>query len=336
MNISGYSRLWAKPGKEFTMPVVYLVIPCYNEEAVLPETNHRLTEKMRTMMQAGLADEKSRILYVDDGSRDKTWQLIEEYHRADPLVRGVKLAHNRGHQNALLAGLTTASADCDCAISLDADLQDDVDAIDQFVQKFMEGCDVVYGVRNKRDTDTFFKRTTAEGFYKFMKFLGVDIVFNHADYRLMSRRALEGLLEYREVNLFLRGIVPLIGYRSDYVYYDRHERFAGESKYPLKKMLAFALEGITSFSVKPLKLISNLGLLLSLLSVLGLFYALISYFTHNVVAGWTAIVSSIWLLGGIQLLCVGMVGTYVGKIYSEVKSRPRFRIETNLKDEEDQ
>ena len=336
MNISGYSRLWAKPGKEFTMPVVYLVIPCYNEEAVLPETNRRLTEKMRTMMQAGIADEKSRILYVDDGSRDKTWQLIEEYHRADPLVRGVKLAHNRGHQNALLAGLTTASADCDCAISLDADLQDDVDAIDQFVQKFMEGCDVVYGVRNKRDTDTFFKRTTAEGFYKFMKFLGVDIVFNHADYRLMSRRALEGLLEYREVNLFLRGIVPLIGYRSDYVYYDRHERFAGESKYPLKKMLAFALEGITSFSVKPLKLISNLGLLLSLLSVLGLIYALISYFTHNAVAGWTAIVSSIWLLGGIQLLCVGMVGTYVGKIYSEVKSRPRFRIETNLKDEEDQ
>lgn len=336
MNISGYSRLWAKPGKEFTMPVVYLVIPCYNEEAVLPETNRRLTEKMRTMMQAGIADEKSRILYVDDGSRDKTWQLIEEYHRADPLVRGIKLAHNRGHQNALLAGLTTASADCDCAISLDADLQDDVDAIDQFVQKFMEGCDVVYGVRNKRDTDTFFKRTTAEGFYKFMKFLGVDIVFNHADYRLMSRRALEGLLEYREVNLFLRGIVPLIGYRSDYVYYDRHERFAGESKYPLKKMLAFALEGITSFSVKPLKLISNLGLLLSLLSVLGLIYALISYFTHNAVAGWTAIVSSIWLLGGIQLLCVGMVGTYVGKIYSEVKSRPRFRIETNLKDEEDQ
>ncbi len=318
------------------MPVVYLVIPCYNEEAVLPETNRRLTEKMRTMMQAGLADEKSRILYVDDGSRDKTWQLIEEFHQANPLVRGVKLAHNRGHQNALLAGLTTASTDCDCAISLDADLQDDVDAIDQFVQKFMEGCDVVYGVRNKRDTDTFFKRTTAEGFYKFMKFLGVDIVFNHADYRLMSRRALEGLLEYREVNLFLRGIVPLIGYRSDYVYYDRHERFAGESKYPLKKMLAFALEGITSFSVKPLKLISNLGLLLSLLSVLGLIYALISYFTHNAVAGWTAIVSSIWLLGGIQLLCVGMVGTYVGKIYSEVKARPRFRIEVNLKDEEDQ
>ena len=286
------------------------------------------------MVAQGLADEKSRILYVDDGSRDKTWSLIQEYHQANPVVRGIKLAHNRGHQNALLAGLMTAMQDCDCAISLDADLQDDVDAIDEFVKKYLDGCDVVYGVRNKRDTDTFFKRFTAEGFYKVMKMLGADIVFNHADYRLMSRRALEGLSEYREVNLFLRGIVPLIGYRSDYVYYDRHERFAGESKYPLKKMLSFAMDGITSFSVKPLKMISNLGILLSILSVLGLIYALISYFTNNAVAGWTAIVSSIWLLGGIQLLCVGMVGTYVGKIYSEVKARPRFRIETNLKDEE--
>jgi len=316
------------------MPIVYLVIPCYNEEEVLPETNRRLTEKMNTMVTQGLADEKSRILYVDDGSRDKTWSLIQEYHQANPVVRGIKLAHNRGHQNALLAGLMTAMQDCDCAISLDADLQDDVDAIDEFVKKYLDGCDVVYGVRNKRDTDTFFKRFTAEGFYKVMKMLGADIVFNHADYRLMSRRALEGLSEYREVNLFLRGIVPLIGYRSDYVYYDRHERFAGESKYPLKKMLSFAMDGITSFSVKPLKMISNLGILLSILSVLGLIYALISYFTNNAVAGWTAIVSSIWLLGGIQLLCVGMVGTYVGKIYSEVKARPRFRIETNLKDEE--
>lgn len=316
------------------MPIVYLVIPCYNEEEVLPETNRRLTEKMNTMVTQGLADEKSRILYVDDGSRDKTWSLIQEYHQANPVVRGIKLAHNRGHQNALLAGLMTAMQDCDCAISLDADLQDDVDAIDEFVKKYLDGCDVVYGVRNKRDTDTFFKRFTAEGFYKVMKILGADIVFNHADYRLMSRRALEGLSEYREVNLFLRGIVPLIGYRSDYVYYDRHERFAGESKYPLKKMLSFAMDGITSFSVKPLKMISNLGILLSILSVLGLIYALISYFTNNAVAGWTAIVSSIWLLGGIQLLCVGMVGTYVGKIYSEVKARPRFRIETNLKDEE--
>lgn len=312
------------------MPIVYLVIPCYNEEEVLPETNRRLTEKLRGMMQAGMADEQSRILYVDDGSRDKTWELIRAYHEADPMVRGVKLAHNRGHQNALLAGLMTAMKDCDCAISMDADLQDDVDAIDQFVAKFLEGCDVVYGVRNKRDTDTAFKRCTAEGFYKFMKFLGADIVFNHADYRLMSRRALEGLSEYREVNLFLRGIVPLIGYRSDYVYYDRHERFAGESKYPLKKMLSFAMDGVTSFSVKPLKMISNLGMLISVLSVLGLIYALISYFTHNAVAGWTAIVSSIWLLGGLEMLCLGVVGTYIGKIYSEVKARPRFRIEENL------
>ena len=217
---------------------------------------------------------------------------------------------------------------------MDADLQDDIDALDQFVQKFREGCDVVYGVRNKRDTDTWFKRTTAEGFYKVMKLLGVDVVFNHADYRLMSKRALEGLSEYREVNLFLRGIVPLIGYRSDYVYYDRHERFAGESKYPLKKMISFALDGITSFSVKPLKLISNLGILISILSIFGLLYALISYFFGVTVSGWTAIVCSIWLLGGLQMLCLGVVGGYIGKIYSEVKARPRFRVEQYLENGE--
>ena len=221
----------------------------------------------------------------------------------------------------------TAKDKADCVISLDADLQDDVGVLDDFMVKFNEGCDVVYGVRNKRETDTFFKRTTALGFYRFMKALGVDVVYNHADYRLMSRRALEALSEYREVNLFLRGIVPLIGYRSDYVYYDRHERFAGESKYPLKKMISFALDGITSFSVKPLKMISSLGILVSLLSVIGLLYALVSHFCGFTVAGWTAIVSSIWLLGGIQLLCIGVVGGYIGKIYSEVKARPRYRIE---------
>ena len=246
---------------ERTAPVLYLVIPCYNEEAVLPETTKRLTEKLHTMILTGLIDRESRILYVDDGSRDQTWSLISEYSAAIPYVDGVKLAHNRGHQNALLAGLMTAAPLCDCAISMDADLQDDTDAVDRFVEKYMEGCDVVYGVRNKRDKDTFFKRSTAEGYYKFLRLLGVDIVFNHADYRLMSRRALEGLAEYKEVNLFLRGIVPLIGFKSDYVYYDRGERFAGESKYPLKKMVALALDGITSFSVKPLKLISNLGIL---------------------------------------------------------------------------
>ena len=256
------------------MPTVYFVIPCYNEELVLAETTKRLTAKMDSMRDKNLADEKSRILYVDDGSKDKTWQVISSLSAENNYVEGLKLAHNRGHQNAVLAGLMTAMDKCDCAISLDADLQDDTDVLDEFVKKFTEGCDVVYGVRNKRDSDTLFKRATAEGFYKFMKLLGVDIVFNHADYRLMSRRAIEGLSEYTEVNLFLRGIVPLIGYRSDYVYYDRHERFAGESKYPLKKMISFAVDGITSFSVKPLKLISNFGIIISVLSVLGLLYAL--------------------------------------------------------------
>ncbi len=318
------------------LPVLYLVIPCYNEEEVLPETTKRLTEKMIGMIRSESIHADSRILFVDDGSRDRTWALIEEYSTAIPFVDGVKLAHNRGHQNALLAGLMTAMPLCDCAISLDADLQDDTDAIDRFVEKYKDGCDVVYGVRNKRDTDTAFKRTTAEGFYKFMKVLGVDVVFNHADYRLMSRRALEGLSEYKEVNLFLRGIVPLIGYRSDYVYYDRAERFAGESKYPLKKMLSFAFDGISSFSVKPLKLISNLGILISILSIFGLLYALISHICGVTVAGWTAIVCSIWLLGGLQMLCLGVVGAYIGKIYSEVKQRPRYLIETHLKKKDEE
>ena len=310
---------------------VYLVIPCYNEEAVLPETVKELTAELKGMMDKGLATGESRMLFVDDGSKDRTWSLIEGFHAENPLVTGLKLAHNRGHQNALLAWLMTAKELCDCAISLDADLQDDIHVLPQFVQKFLEGCDVVYGVRNRRDTDTWFKRTTAEGFYKVMQHLGVETVYNHADYRLLSRRALDALSEYKEVNLFLRGIVPLIGYRSDYVYYDRHERFAGESKYPLKKMLSFAVDGITSFSVKPLRIIANLGIVVSIVSVIGLLYALISHFTGNTVSGWTAIVCSIWLLGGIQMLFLGVVGEYIGKIYSEVKGRPRYRIEKHLK-----
>jgi glycosyltransferase involved in cell wall biosynthesis len=313
------------------MSTVYFVIPCYNEEAVLPETVKELTAQLQSMVQEGLADEKSRMLFVDDGSKDRTWELIEQFHSENQFVNGLKLAHNRGHQNALLAGLMTAKEEADCAISLDADLQDDVSVLPQFVQKFQDGCDVVYGVRNKRETDTWFKRTTAEGFYKVMAKLGVDIVFNHADYRLMSKRALDALSEYKEVNLFLRGFVPLIGYRSDYVYYDRHERFAGESKYPLKKMISFAMDGITSFSVKPLKIISNIGIFVAMISIIGLLYALISHFLGNTVSGWTAIVCSIWLLGGIQMLCLGVVGEYIGKIYSEVKGRPRFRIEKHLK-----
>ena len=310
---------------------VYLVVPCYNEEAVLPETAKRLQEKLRTMIESGRAAADSRILFVNDGSKDNTWQLIEQLHVQSELVCGLKLSRNRGHQNALLAGLMAAKENAACAISLDADLQDDIEVLDEFMDKFLDGCDVVYGVRKKRETDTFFKRTTAQGFYKVMKAMGVDVVYNHADYRLMSRRALEGLSQYREVNLFLRGIVPLIGDRSDYVYYDRHERFAGESKYPLKKMLSFAVDGITSFSVKPLKLISNLGILVSVLSVLGLLYALIAKLCGVAVQGWTAIVASIWLLGGLQMLCLGVVGTYIGKIYSEVKARPRYIVEEFLK-----
>ena len=310
--------------------ILYIVVPCYNEEEVLPETSRRLRAKLEGLMAAGKISERSRVLFVNDGSRDRTWELITRLHGGCPLFCGADLSRNRGHQNALLAGLMTAREKADCAISLDADLQDDIEVLDQFVNKFHEGCDVVYGVRNKRDTDSFFKRSSARGFYKVMRMLGVDVVYDHADYRLMSRRALDALSEYHEVNLFLRGIVPLIGYRSDYVFYDRHERFAGESKYPLKKMISFAIDGITSFSVKPLKLISNLGILISCLSVLGLLYALISYFTGNAVAGWTAIVCSIWLLGGIQLLCIGVLGGYIGKIYSEVKARPRYRIEELL------
>ena len=317
---------------ERNIPVLYLVIPCYNEEAVLPETTKRLTEKMHTMIRTEQVDPESRILYVDDGSKDKTWAIISEYAEAIPYVDGVKLAHNRGHQNALLAGLMTAMPLCDCAISMDADLQDDINVIDRFVEKYMEGCDVVYGVRNKRETDTFFKRTTAEGFYKFMKILGVDVVFNHADYRLMSRRALEGLSEYKEVNLFLRGIVPLIGFKSDYVYYDRAERFAGESKYPLKKMISFAWEGISSLSVKPMKLITRLGIVMFGISILMLIWFFIRHFTGHTVTGWSSLAVSLWAIGGLQLLATGIVGEYIGKIYLETKGRPRYLAEMILDD----
>mgnify|MGYP002570967972 CR=1 FL=1 len=307
--------------------VLYLVIPCYNEEAVLPITAAAVREKMEALIAAGTIGADSRVLFVDDGSKDGTWAGLEQLTGETPLFAALKLAHNVGHQNALLAGLMEAKEHCDAAVSMDADLQDDINAIDGFLAKYAEGCDVVYGVRNKRDTDTRFKRSTALAFYRLMGAMGVESVYNHADYRLMSRRALEALSEYREVNLFLRGIVPLIGYRSDYVYYDRRERAAGESKYPLKKMLNFAAEGITSFSVKPLRIISAFGILIACLSVFGLLYSLISKLTGSAVSGWTAIVASIWLLGGIQLLCIGVCGEYIGKIYSEVKARPRYHEE---------
>ena len=306
---------------------LYLVIPCYNEEAVLPETSRRLAEKLTALTAAGKISADSRVLFVDDGSKDRTWALISECHRADRRFGGVKLSRNRGHQNALLAGLMTAKERCDAAISLDADLQDDLDAIDRMVDAFHEGYDIVYGVRSSRETDTFFKRTTAQGFYKFMKLMGVDIVYNHADFRLMSRRALEGLSGYEEVNLFLRGIVPLIGYPSTTVEYERHERFAGESKYPLKKMLAFAFDGITSFSVKPIRWVTGLGFLIFLASILALLYILVVKLLGFTVAGWAATTASIWMLGGLQLLCLGIIGEYVGKISPEVKARPRYFIE---------
>ncbi|MBQ6568934.1 MAG: glycosyltransferase family 2 protein [Clostridia bacterium] len=312
--------------------IVYLVLPCYNEEEVLPETSKRLKIKMNSLIDAGKISKESRICFVDDGSKDKTWSLIEKYHAGDPFFCGVKLAHNRGHQNALLCGLMTVKEHCDCAISMDADLQDDINVIDGFIEKFdNEGCDIVYGVRKRRDTDTAFKRMTAEGFYKVMNALGVECVYNHADYRLMSRRALDALEDYKEVNLFLRGIVPTIGFKTDCVYYDRSERFAGESKYPLKKMLNFAWDGITSFSVKPLRFISTFGIILSVLGFLAAVCALVVKLCGWYAVSWTAIgVLSLWLLGGIQLIAVGVVGEYIGKIYSETKARPRFLVETFL------
>ena len=315
---------------ERNIPVLYLVIPCYNEEAVLPETTKRLTEKMHTMIRAEQVDPESRILYVDDGSKDKTWAIISEYAEAIPYVDGVKLAHNRGHQNALLAGLLTAVNDADMIVSMDADLQDDINAVDEMVDDYHKGYDVVYGVRSKRETDTFFKRFTAEGFYKVMKALGVDIVFNHADYRLMSRRAVEGLAQFTEVNLFLRGIVPQIGYKWTTVTYERAERFAGESKYPLKKMIAFAADGITSFSVKPIRLVFSTGVVVFIVSLIMLIYALVAKLAGHTSVGWTSLMGSIWLIGGIQLLGLGVVGEYIGKIYNETKRRPRFIIESVL------
>lgn len=306
--------------------ILYLVIPCYNEEAVLHETAKRLKEKISRMISEDMISAKSRIMFVNDGSKDDTWDIIRKLHEKDSVFSGVSLSRNRGHQNALLAGLMTAKEYADMVISLDADLQDDINAIDQFVEKYYEGYDIVYGVRNKRETDTFFKRNTALAFYKFQAFMGVDAVYNHADYRLMSKRALEGLEGFKEVNLFLRGIVPLIGYQYTTVSYDRNERFAGESKYPLKKMLAFAFDGITSFSIKPIRFVTMTGFFIFLGSILVIIYSFIRKILGFTVGGWAFLACSIWLLGGIELLGLGVVGEYIGKIYNEAKQRPRYII----------
>ena len=306
---------------------LYIVVPCYKEEAVLPETSRRLKEKLRALEKAGHIAPDSRVLFVDDGSSDRTWELIAQLHEEDETFSGLKLSRNRGHQNALLAGLAHAAEHADVIISMDADLQDDIGAVDRMLEKYREGCEVVYGVRSSREKDTFFKRATAQGFYRFMQAMGVDIVYNHADYRLLSRRAAQALMSFTEVNLFL---VPLVGFKSDVVTYERGERFAGESKYPLKKMIAFALDGITSFSIKPIRMILTLGVIILIISVLMLIYSLVSKLWGNTVSGWTSLVCSIWALGGIQMISLGVIGEYIGKIYNETKRRPRFIVETVL------
>lgn len=312
-----------------------IVVPCYNEEAVLKIASKALREVLDDLIAKEKIADDSFILFVNDGSKDRTWELIEEEHKEFPIqVCGVKLAGNVGHQFALTAGLITAKDMSDVTVSIDADLQDDVAVIEEMIDKFHAGSDIVYGVRKERKTDTFFKRTTAQGFYKIMNLMGVKTVYNHADFRLMSKRAVEQLSQYKETNLFLRGMVPLIGYQTDMVYYDRKERVAGESKYPLKKMLALAFNGISSFSVKPISMILGMGMFIIFCCILAAIYALISYFTGHVVQGWTSLILSIWFLGGLQLLAIGLVGQYIGKIYIEVKQRPRYNIEKVLTGEE--
>lgn len=314
--------------------ILYLVIPCYNEEEVLADTAGKLDKKMKELIAEGLIDVKSRIIFVNDGSMDLTWKIIEDLHNKDTLFGGINLTRNRGHQNALLAGLMTVKDDADIVISLDADLQDDINVFEEMLRKNNEGYDVIYGVRNDRKKDSFFKRHTAQMFYKLTNKLGGDLIYNHADFRLMSRRALEGLAQFEEVNLFLRGIVPLIGYPSTIVEYERKERLAGKSKYPLRKMMSFAIEGITSLSIKPMRFVTGMGIFVFLVSIAMMIYAFVSYFTGRVVAGWTSILISVWAIGGMVLLGLGIVGSYIGKIYLETKKRPRYIVEKYINERE--
>lgn len=314
--------------------ILYIVVPCYNEQEVLPETSKRLYDKMTALHKQQKIDEKSRILFVNDGSKDATWRLIEELCAKSPLYAGVNLSRNRGHQNALLAGIATAAPHADMIVSMDADLQDDINAMDEMIAAYQAGNDVVYGVRSSRQKDSFFKRNSAQLFYRLMKLLGAEIVYNHADYRLLSKRAAEALLSFDEVNLFLRGIVPMVGFQSTTVTYERGERFAGKSKYPLGKMVTFALEGITSLSVKPIRMITAGGLLVCVVSLLMLIKAFADYFSGNVEPGWTSVIISIWVLGGLQLFAIGIIGEYIGKTYMETKERPKFIIESVLLQED--
>ncbi len=307
--------------------VIYLVVPCYNEEKMLPITQKALSELLNDMISREKISQKSRMVFVDDGSKDNTWQIIEQYCASDPLVKGIKLSRNKGHQNALLAGLMTVKSECDAAISLDADLQDDIGAIEKMITEYENGCEIVFGVRSKREKDTLFKRATARGFYRIMRFMGADIIYDHADYRLMSRRALDELENFKEVNLFLRGIVPMIGFKTGTVLYERGVRTQGESKYPLKKMIAFAVDGITSLSIKPIRFITFLGLFILLASAAMLIYSLVRHFMGHTVWGWTSLMVSIWAIGGLELFAIGIVGEYVGKIYLETKARPKFIVD---------
>lgn len=309
---------------------LYIVIPCYNEEEVLPETEKRLTIKLKQMIDKNLISDKSRMVFVDDGSKDSTWSMISNMYEKNPYVSGIKSSGNRGHQNTLLEGLMTVKGDCDMVVSMDADLQDDIEVLDQFVEKFYDGCEIVYGVRSARKTDTKFKRVTAQCYYRTLAAMGVNIIYNHADYRLMSKRALDELENFKEVNLFLRGIIPMIGFKTGIVEYERRERFAGRSKYPIGRMLSFALDGITSLSIKPIRFIAVSGGVLFLVSLFMILYYAIGYYLGHTVEGWATIVVSVWGIGGMELLAIGIVGEYIGKIYMETKGRPRFIVEEYL------
>lgn len=311
-------------------PILTIVIPCYNEEEVLPETIKQISIVLKDLKKDSLISEQSAVLLVDDGSSDRTWATIESYHKTTPFVHGIKLAKNAGHQNALLAGLMKAKEYSDCIVSIDADLQDDVNTIKEFVIKYHEGFDIVYGIRKSRSTDTFFKRFTAQSFYKLMISMGVNIHYDHADFRLMSKRTIDELEKFKEVNLFLRGIVPLLGFPSTKVYFERKERFAGESKYPLKKMLSFAFDGITSFSVKPIRFVTVIGFVMFAISILAAIYTLLSKLQGHSLAGWSSLMLSLWFIGGVQLVALGLIGEYIGKIYREVKRRPLFLVEKQL------
>ena len=318
-----------------TKAVLYIVIPCYNEEKVLSITSGIFLEKMQKLIQDEKIDEKSRIMFVNDGSKDRTWEIILELAKKDEHFIGISQSRNRGHQNAVLAGLMEAKDCCDITISIDCDGQDDINAMDQMIEEYYDGCEIVYGVRNKRETDTIFKRCTAQGFYKFLNAMGAEVVYNHADYRLVSSRVLQEFANYKEVNLFLRGMFPLVGFKSTSVYYERHERVAGESHYPLRKMLALAFDGITSLSVKPIRMITELGIIIAMLSFAGVIWSIVMALLGRTVAGWASMVCIVAFIGGVQLICTGVIGEYIGKIYMEVKHRPRYIISERTMNQEE-